>query len=152
VIAVKQVVEFKVKIERVVTQAFKGNEVLKNAVKDGFDTFLNSDMKPDESARQLALFIHKVFQKPNPASKHSQLNQSIKEAPFDTLLSLFRHLLSKDVFESSYTLYLSERLLKRKSDSRDRELSFLSLIKAECGAQFMSRVEQMYSDIDTSHE
>jgi hypothetical protein len=56
-------------------------------------------LKSDESARHLALFMHKNFEKENPVSKHRQLSQEIKALPFDIIISLFRHLNSKDVFE-----------------------------------------------------
>jgi Cullin family len=44
-------VDLKVVLEQVCQMSFNGNEMLKNAQKDGFDLFLNSDQKPDESAR-----------------------------------------------------------------------------------------------------
>jgi Cullin family len=101
----------------------------------------------------LALFIHKVMQKENPLSKQSALKAEIKHtSPNEIIIALFRHLMSKDTFEQFFTKFLAERLLKRKSESREKELEFVGLIKAECGTQFMSKVEQMYSDIDTSVE
>lgn len=57
------------------------------------------------------------------------------------LISLFRLLASKDIFENFYTKFLGERLLHRKSGSYEKEQEFLRLLKVECGQQFFSRVE-----------
>ena len=83
-------------------------------------------------------------------SKNRQLMKDIKAAPFDIIISLFRYLQSKDIFENFYTRYLAQRLLHRRSESMEREQEFVACIKAECGQQFFNRVEQMYKDIHQS--
>lgn len=113
VVAVKQMIELKISLDQVAQVSFKSNEMLKNAMKDGFDMFLNSDCKPDESAKKLAYFMHKVMQKENPLSHHRSLREEIKKVPFPIIIELFRHLMSKDVFENFFTTNLSIRLLKR---------------------------------------
>jgi hypothetical protein len=65
----------------------------------------------------------------------------IKTAKFETLVSLFKGLLSKDIFENFYTKFLSERLLKKRSESSDREQELVACIKSESGQQFFHKIE-----------
>jgi hypothetical protein len=75
-----------------------------------------------------------------------------KEASFESIISIFRYLKSKDIFETFYTKYLAERLLHRKSESQEKEQAFVQLIKVECGHSFFTRVEQMYKDMSISED
>jgi len=61
------------------------------------------------------------MQKDNTLSKSRQLITEAKEASFESIISIFRYLMSKDIFETFYTKYLAERLLHRKSESQEKE-------------------------------
>lgn len=137
-------------LERFVSTSCGGNETLRQAERDGFENFLNQDLKPDKSALYLAIFTHKSLQKEKHASKHREALMQIKTASFATLVKLFKGLLSKDIFENFYTKFLAERLLKKKSESTDREQEFVSCIKSESGQQFFHKIEQMFNDISQS--
>jgi len=67
-------------------------------------------------------------------------------------MCLFRHVNSKDVFEAFYKRDLAKRLLTGRSVSYDMERSFLSKLKAECGAGYTSKMEGMFKDMDLSRE
>ena len=66
------------------------------------------------------------------------------------IISVFRYLNAKDIFEAHYTKFLSRRLINKKSENNQMELDFVAKLKDECGAQFTSRVEQMFVDISNS--
>lgn len=70
----------------------------------------------------------------------------------DSILSLFRYLNSKDVFEAFYKRHLAKRLLTHKSASVDLEKSFLSKLKAECGTAYTAKMEGMFKDVSLSRE
>ena len=61
-------------------------------------------------------------------------------------------LTGKDVFEAFYKKDLSKRLLVGKSASADAEKSMLLKLKQECGAQFTSKLEGMFRDIEVSKD
>jgi cullin 4 len=58
----------------------------------------------------------------------------------------------KDVFEAFYKKDLARRLLLGRSSSMDGEKSAVSKLKAECGSQFTSKLEGMFTDIELSKE
>jgi len=58
----------------------------------------------------------------------------------------------KDVFEAFYKKDLAKRLLFGRSASIDAEKAAISKIKVECGAQFTSKLEGMFTDVELSRE
>ena len=77
---------------------------------------------------------------------------SMNRACFNSLVWECRYLQDKDVFERFYKQHLGKRLLMGKVTSDESERSLLSKLKTECGYQFTSRLEQMFTDIKTSHD
>jgi len=85
-------------------------------------------------------------------SSSSNLLSDANEAFQAEILALFRHIHSKDVFEAFYKRDLAKRLLTGRAVSTDMERSFLSKLKAECGAGYTSKMEGMFKDMDLSRE
>ena len=64
---------------------------------------------------------------------------------------MFKYI-GKDIFEAFYKKDLAKRLLVGKSASVDAEKSMLLKLKQECGAQFTSKLEGMFKDIELSKD
>ena len=58
----------------------------------------------------------------------------------------------KDVFEKYYKQHLAKRLLYGKTVSDDAERSLIVKLKTECGYQFTSKLEGMFTDLKTSED
>jgi hypothetical protein len=65
---------------------------------------------------------------------------------------IFCYLQAKDIFEAFYKKDLAKRLLYNRVVSVDVERHFVSLLKAECGAGYTSKMEGMFQDMDWSRE
>lgn len=63
-----------------------------------------------------------------------------------------RYLQEKDVFEKYYKQHLAKRLLSGRTTSDDAERTMLIKLKTECGYQFTSKLESMFTDIKTSRD
>jgi cullin 3 len=74
------------------------------------------------------------------------------ESILDKVMMLFRYLQEKDVFEKYYKQHLAKRLLSGKSVSDDVERSVIVKLKTECGYQFTSKLEGMFTDMKTSQD
>jgi len=68
------------------------------------------------------------------------------------VMEIFRFINGKDVFEAFYKKDLAKRLLLAKSASIDGEKAMITKLKTECGANFTSKLEGMFKDIDLSKE
>jgi cullin 3 len=58
----------------------------------------------------------------------------------------------KDVFEKYYKQHLAKRLLSGRTVSDDAERSLIVKLKTECGYQFTSKLEGMFTDMKTSKD
>ena len=67
-------------------------------------------------------------------------------------MMLFRFLQEKDVFEKYYKQHLAKRLLGGRGAADDAERGLLVKLKTECGYQFTSKLESMFTDIKTSRD
>jgi cullin-4 len=118
------------------------SDVLRSALRVGFDFIVN--IQPRYVAEQLARYVDRKLRG----------EQGVSEAEAELCLSramlVFKFLAEKDIFEAFYKKLLAKRLLLEKSASNDLERSMLSKLKTECGAQFTSKLEGMFSDLDLS--
>lgn len=90
----------------------------------------------------------------NPAPPRILLPPFLRYAPSlpvpSQVITLFRFLSDKDVFEAHYKLHLQRRLLSGRSTSEEAEAAMLSRLKHECGFQYTSKLEGMFNDLRTS--
>jgi cullin 3 len=82
----------------------------------------------------------------------AQISDQELDTIFDDVLTLFRYLREKDVFEKYYKNHLARRLLGQKSTSDDAERAFIAKLKTEYGYQFTSKLEGMFQDMKGSQE
>lgn len=68
------------------------------------------------------------------------------------VISIFRYLQDKDVFEDFYKQHLAQRLLAGTASNTDVEKGMIAKLKAECGHQFTSRLEGMFKDMELSKQ
>lgn len=76
------------------------------------------------------------------------------ELAVDNVISLFKVISDKDLFEAAYKMYLAKRLLSSglTQHEEDRERLFISKLKREIGCSFTSRIEGMFADRKSSDE
>lgn len=115
-----------------------------SAVNESFERFINSFQR---SAEYISLYLDKLLRKDFRTCSDEEV-----ETKLNSVMTLFRFLNEKDVFERYYKLHLTKRLLNVKSASTDAERCFISKIKTECGYLYTSKMEVMFNDIKTSNE
>jgi cullin-4 len=142
---VPALLELKARLDGVHRDAFGGAEPFGHALKDALEQVVNA--RANRPAELVAKFIDGALRAGNKGSSEEEL-----EALLDRVLVLFRYISGKDVFEAFYKKDLAKRLLLGKSASIDAEKSMIAKLKAECGAQFTSKLEGMFKDVDTSRD
>jgi len=97
----------------------------------------------------LAVYTDNILRKGGMKS----LTESGKEEEhLKMIVSLFTHLVDKDLFVEVYRSYLGKRLLNEKSQSIELERSMISFIKLSCGPQFTKKLEGMLNDLSLAQE
>eukprot|EP00002_Diphylleia_rotans_P022276 TRINITY_DN4363_c0_g1_i3.p1 TRINITY_DN4363_c0_g1~~TRINITY_DN4363_c0_g1_i3.p1 ORF type:complete len:740 (+),score=166.52 TRINITY_DN4363_c0_g1_i3:49-2268(+) len=142
---VQELLDFKDRVDTILRDAFSSLDILVNAVKDSFESFINT--KQNKASELLAKFIDARMRL--GVKEHSESETS---ALMDKLLIIFRYIQGKDVFEAFYKKDLSRRLLLGKSVSSDLEKTMISKLRSECGSAFTMKIEGMFRDIDLSED
>lgn len=111
-------------------------------VSEAFERFLNSFARAPE---YISLYVDRLLRQDLKTSSDDEV-----EMKLDMVMTLFRFLHEKDVFERYYKQHLSKRLLQNRTTSNDAERSFLGKLKTECGYLYTSKMETMFTDMRTS--
>ncbi|CAD7698288.1 unnamed protein product [Ostreobium quekettii] len=143
---VQGLLDLREKYELIIKQAFKEDRNFRNALNQAFEHFVNLSPRSPE---YISLFIDEKLRK---GIKDLGNSESDLEALLDKVMTIFRFLQEKDVFEKYYKQHLAKRLLSGRSFSDDAERSLLVKLKTECGYQFTSKLESMFNDIKTSED
>ena len=140
---VDNLLAFKEKLTTVVGHAFNKNESITNSLKDAFETFINQ--RQSRPAELIAKWVDGKLRGGGKGTTEEEL-----EGDLDKVLTLFRYIQGKDVFEAFYKKDLAKRLLLGRSSSIDAEKLMISKLKQECGSQFTTKLEGMFKDIEIS--
>eukprot|EP00976_Prorocentrum_cordatum_P068315 1179085-Prorocentrum_minimum.AAC.6 len=142
---VNLLLEMKARLDTILVESFGRNEAFGNATKEAFEQFIN--LRSNRPAELIAKFIDAKLRMGNKGTSEEEL-----EVIMDRVLTLFRYIQGKDVFEAFYKKDLAKRLLLGKSASIDAERSMITKLKTECGSQFTNKLEGMFKDIDLSKD
>jgi cullin-4 len=142
---VKDLLDLKSNMDVVLEQAFESNEELGHALKDAFEALIN--VRQNKPAEHVAKYIDAQLRSGGKGVSEQEL-----EALLDRVLTLFRFIQGKDVFEAFFKKDLAKRLLLNKSASIDAEKSIISKLKQECGSGFTKKLEGMFKDMELSRD
>jgi len=141
---VQKLLDERDKYDRVVTQSFADDKTFRNTLNQSFEFFINLNQRSPE---YISLFIDDRLRKGLKGMTDTDIDLVL-----DKVMSLFRYLQEKDLFEKYYKQHLAKRLLSGRPVSDDAERSLLIKLKTECGYQFTSKLESMFTDIKTSRD
>lgn len=142
---IQAILSLKRKYDQFVKESFRENKDFQLALKQAFESFLNKDTR---TAQYLSLFVDDMFRKGlKGLSSDVEIDASLEQ-----VVTVFRFLQDKDVFESFYKTHLARRLLTGRSVSDEAEKSMISKLKSECGHQYTSKLEGMFQDMKHSEE
>ena len=113
----------------------------------GFETFVNFNLGPYTLSEMLSTYSDNILRK-----NGFKADQTQYEAHLEKIVKLFSHLSDKDIFISSFKIFLARRLLMEKSESIDYEKCIITKLKINCGRQVTDSIEGMMTDLDTGKE
>ncbi|KAK1314245.1 Cullin-3A [Acorus calamus] len=141
---VQRLLKEKGKYDKIISSAFDSDKTFQNALNSSFEHFINLNPRSPEF---ISLFVDDKLRK-----GLKEVSEEDVEAVLDKVMILFRYLQEKDVFEKYYKQHLAKRLLSGKSASDEAERSLIVKLKTECGYQFTSKLEGMFTDMRTSQD
>lgn len=141
---VQRLLNEKDKHDKIISIAFNNDKTFQNALNSSFEFFINLNNRSPEF---ISLYVDDKLRKGLNGATEEDV-----EVVLDKVMMLFRYLQEKDVFEKYYKQHLAKRLLNGKTVSDDAERSMLVKLKTECGYQFTSKLEGMFTDMKTSQD
>ncbi|KAI4352586.1 hypothetical protein L6164_006823 [Bauhinia variegata] len=141
---VQRLLNLKDKYDKIITLAFNNDKTFQNALNSSFEYFINLNARSPEF---ISLFVDDKLRR-----ELKGVGEEDVEIVLDKVMMLFRYLQEKDVFEKYYKQHLAKRLLSGKTASDDAERSLIVKLKTECGYQFTSKLEGMFTDMKTSQD
>lgn len=141
---VHRLLAMKDKYDRIIAMSFNNDKTFQNTLNHSFESFINLSQRSPE---YISLFMDDKLRKGLKGMSEDDI-----EGVLDKVMMLFRYLQEKDVFEKYYKQHLAKRLLSGRTTSDDAERSLLVKLKTECGYQFTSKLESMFTDIKTSRD
>ncbi|XP_021746484.1 cullin-3A [Chenopodium quinoa] len=141
---VQRLLDEKDKYDKIISSAFNNDKTFQNALNSSFEYFINLNARSPEF---ISLFVDDKLRKGLKGVSEEDV-----EVVLDKVMMLFRYLQEKDVFEKYYKQHLAKRLLSGKTVSDDAERSLIVKLKTECGYQFTSKLEGMFTDMKTSQD
>eukprot|EP00271_Cylindrocystis_brebissonii_P019086 TRINITY_DN5647_c0_g1_i1.p1 TRINITY_DN5647_c0_g1~~TRINITY_DN5647_c0_g1_i1.p1 ORF type:complete len:742 (+),score=137.63 TRINITY_DN5647_c0_g1_i1:468-2693(+) len=141
---VQELLEMKDKYDKLIQNSFLNDKSFQNALNSAFEHFINLNPRSPE---YISLFVDDKLRKGLKGVTEEEV-----ETLLDKVMVLFRHLQEKDVFEKYYKQHLAKRLLFGRTVSDDAERSLIVKLKTECGYQFTSKLESMFTDMKTSKD
>jgi cullin-4 len=118
-------------------------------LKSVWEDVANTDTTPSV-AESLAKFLDQILRS-NKRMDQYQTTQG-DQWLHRIIAGLFVPIQAKDVFEAFYKRDLAKRLLWNRVVSMDVEKQVVSLLKAECGTGYTSKMEGMFQDMEWSRE
>ena len=139
---IQTILDIKDKYDKLLLQAFQNDKLFLQSLNQSFEFFINLNPKSPE---YISLFIDEKLKKGLKGVTDEEVDSIL-----DKVMMLFRFIQEKDVFEKYYKQHLAKRLLLGRSVSDDAERNMISKLKTECGYQFTSKLEGMFTDMKLS--
>uniref|UniRef100_A0A1J3ITE6 Cullin-3B n=1 Tax=Noccaea caerulescens TaxID=107243 RepID=A0A1J3ITE6_NOCCA len=141
---VQRLLDERDKYDEIISKSFNNDKTFQNLLISSFEYFINLNNRSPEF---ISLFVDDKLRKGLKGSGEEDL-----EIVCEKVMMLFRYLQEKDVFEKYYKQHLAKRLLSGRTVSDDAERNMIVKLKTECGYQFTSKLEGMFTDMKTSHD
>lgn len=139
---VQELLDFKTKIDDIVSEPFQNNPGLQEVVRYSFSQFINK--RQNKPAELLAKYVDTLLR--SKLASEREIEEILMK-----VMVIFRLVQGKDVFEAFYKKDLAKRLLLGKFTSWDMEKSMLGKLKEECGSNYTVKLEGMFKDITLSN-
>jgi cullin 1 len=102
---------------------------------------------PMKSSEFLARFCDGVLKKGAKNAEEEEL-----EAILNNVMTIFKYIEDKDVFQKFYSKLLAKRLIQQSSASEDAESSMIGKLKDASGYEYTSKLSRMFTDIRLSKD
>ncbi|KAF7725837.1 hypothetical protein EC973_009261 [Apophysomyces ossiformis] len=139
------------KYNDLVLSAFSGEAGFVASLDKACGEFVNRNKvcknSSSKSPELLARFCDSLLKKSAKNPEESEL-----EDVLNSVMTVFKYVEDKDVFQKFYSKMLAKRLVNGTSASDDAEGSMISKLKEACGFEYTSKLQRMLTDMSLSKD
>ncbi|KAI9312820.1 Cullin [Dichotomocladium elegans] len=139
------------KYNELVQKAFSGEPGFVASLDKACGEFVNrNDVCKSTSSKSpelLARYCDSLLKKNAKNAEESELEDLL-----NSIMTVFKYVEDKDVFQKFYSRLLAKRLVNGTSASDDAEGSMISKLKEACGFEYTSKLQRMLTDMSLSKE
>jgi cullin 1 len=139
------------KYQHLVNVAFAGEVEFVRSLDNACREFVNSNKvcksSSNRSPELLAKYVDTLLKKGTKSAEESELEEKLTQ-----IMTVFKYIEDKDVFQKFYSRMLAKRLVHANSVSDDAETSMISKLKEACGFEYTNKLQRMFQDMQTSKD
>ncbi|ESA43090.1 hypothetical protein GE21DRAFT_6732 [Neurospora crassa] len=101
----------------------------------------------NKSPELLAKYTDVLLRKSSTGVEEAELENTLTQ-----IMTVFKYIQDKDVFQKFYSRMLARRLVHSNSNSDDAETSMISKLKEACGFEYTNKLQRMFQDMQISKD
>lgn len=148
---VDALLEIHTQYQGLVKQAFKDEPEFTRSLDNACREFVNRNQicksGSNKSPELLAKYTDALLKKSASGAEENDL-----EATLVQIMTVFKYIEDKDVFQKFYSRMLARRLVHTSSSSDDAETSMISKLKEACGYEYTNKLQRMFQDMQISKD
>lgn len=137
--------------QNLVDDAFNGESEFVRSLDNACREFVNRNRicktTTTKSPELLAKYTDSLLKKGTKAAEENELEEMLVQ-----IMTVFKYIEDKDVFQKFYSKMLAKRLVHVSSVSDDAETSMISKLKEACGFEYTNKLQRMFQDIQISKD
>ncbi|KAK0507616.1 hypothetical protein JMJ35_010139 [Cladonia borealis] len=146
---VDALLEVHTQYSKLVENAFAGESEFVRSLDNACKEFVNRNKVcktgSTRSPELLAKYTDVLLKKGAKSAEEADLEASLID-----VMTVFKYIEDKDVFQKFYSRMLAKRLVHSSSASEDAETSMIGKLKEACGFEYTNKLQRMFQDIQIS--
>jgi cullin 1 len=151
-IYVEALLEVHTQYADLVNKAFGGESEFVRSLDNACREFVNRNKVCKQGSHRspelLAKYSDQVLKKSNVKS----IEDDDVERTLSDIMTVFKYIEDKDVFQKFYSRALAKRLVHANSTSDDAEMTMIGKLKEACGFEYTNKLQRMFQDIQISKD
>ena len=148
---VDALLEVHAQYQQLVDNSFNGESEFVRSLDNACKEFVNRNKVcatgSTKSPELLAKYTDSLLKKSGKSAEEADLEASLIQ-----IMTVFKYIEDKDVFQKFYSRMLAKRLVHSSSASEDAETSMIGKLKEACGYEYTNKLQRMFQDIQISSD
>jgi len=148
---VDALLEIHTQYQALVKIAFKDEAEFTRSLDNACKEFVNRNQVcksgSNKSPELLAKYTDVLLKKSVGGAEEGDLEKTL-----DQVMTIFKYIEDKDVFQKFYSRMLARRLVQTTSHSDDAETSMIGKLKEACGYEYTNKLQRMFQDMQISKD